>query len=580
VAIVSVLCILLALDVCAAPLEIKEVRWGFDGRVWPGHFNLLSVRLANPAPTPFEGDLVLSELRAVDQQVGAPFIEPVYLAPHSERAVQFVPLVTQEGSWRLRWGRGSGESRELDGPKLGGPARVVLIDAATPGAVASRLKAFPDDLFPTNVVPTESLDAIALDHAPRWEATRREALLAWLRLGGTVHLGLGLNGRFPEFSGELSVLNVAADRARVGAGWVRRHSLPIGEMDESFLAAHGSPERALRPGTKIVVYNVDHAILQQLAALTQPEIAWWLIYALAASYIVVVASGQFLWGRRMDYRLSIVCFLAVVAAYAVAFAVAGRRGAQEKQAAHSLAIARSLGAAQYDVTEWVSAFVTRGKVYKLSHGAPVNFYSAAPQFETVNGQIHNGRDGAFHADMPLYSSRPFVHRAVMRGDDTTLVVAVWEAGATGELRQLSLMPAAGFPKRVARVWARHAERFYEMKLESGRWQLTGKREESGAFFDGKYFEPLNVYRGPRVDKSGPRELWMEQMAPLLIAHALGGAEQLPQVVPPRDISVDHAQVFIFAPAPDGFRLRGDDFHQSGWVLYQQDIFKDGDGTDH
>jgi ABC-type glutathione transport system ATPase component len=117
-----------------------------------------------------------------------------------------------------------------------------------------------------------------------------------------------------------------------------------------------------------------------------------------------------------------------------------------------------------------------------------------------------------------------------------------------------------------------------MKLESGRWQLTGKREESGAFFDGKYFEPLNVYRGPRVDKSGPRELWMEQMAPLLIAHALGGAEQLPQVVPPRDISVDHAQVFIFAPAPDGFRLRGDDFHQSGWVLYQQDIFKDGDGT--
>src|SRR4030095_10041596 len=145
----------------------------------------------------------------------------------------------------------------------------------------------------------------------------------WLRLGGTVHLTLGLNGRFPEFSSELNALNVGVDRARVGAGWGMGHSLSVGEVDESFLAAHGSPERALRPGKKVAVYNFDHAILQQLAAVTQPEISWWLIYALTASYIVVVASGQFLWGRRMDYRLSIVCFLAVVTAYAAAFAVAG-----------------------------------------------------------------------------------------------------------------------------------------------------------------------------------------------------------------------------------------------------------------
>jgi hypothetical protein len=561
-------------------LEVKETRWGFDGRVLPGHFNILSVRIANPASTPFEGDLELSELRSSDEQVGAPLIEPIYLAPNTERAVQFVPLVTQEGTWRLRWGRRGNDSKEFDGAKLAGPARVVLIDPENLGATAARLRTFPDDLFPTSVAATDGLDALVLDHVPRWEATRRQALLGWLRLGGTIHLALGRNGRHPEFSSELDVLNGSAERSRVGAGWVLRHSLSIAEIDETFLAGHGSPERALRSGKQIAIYNFDHALLQQLAAVTQPEITWWLIYALTASYVVVVASGHYLWGRRMDYRLSILCFLGVVTAYAVAFAIAGRRGAQERQAAHSVAFARSLGAAQHDVTEWISAFVTRGKVYKLTHDASANFYSAAPQFETVNGQIHNGREGAFYADMPLYSSRPFVHRAVMRGDDTTLTVVAWEAGATGELKQLALAPAARFPKQVQEVWARHNEQFYTMKLDHGRWELTGKREETTAFFDPQHFKQLNIYNGPRWRETAARDLWMQKIAPVLVSRALGGTEQLQHLVPPRALTPDQAQVFIFARAPEGFQLRGSNFQHYGWVLYQEDVFKDGDGTGH
>ena len=56
--------------VAVAGLEVREVIWGFDGQVVPGHFNLLSVLVANPAGTAFDGNLVLYETRGLATRVG------------------------------------------------------------------------------------------------------------------------------------------------------------------------------------------------------------------------------------------------------------------------------------------------------------------------------------------------------------------------------------------------------------------------------------------------------------------------------------------------------------------------------
>lgn len=552
-------------------LEIKEIRWGFDGRVLPGHFNILSVRIANSASSIFEGELALDEMRGEDH-VGASLVEPLYLGPHSERVIQFVPLVTQEGDWRLHWNRRAEDRKSVDGPRFGGPARVILTEPESfrPNA----LRAFPEDLFPISVAATDGLDAVVLDHVPRWEAMRREALLAWLRLGGTVHVARAANGEHPQFSGELEILNTPAERTRFGSGWILRHDVSAAEIDEAFLAQHGSPERTLRQGQRVMVYNFDNTLLQRLAGLTQPEIAWWLIYLLTVSYILVVGVGQYLWARKVDYRASIFGFLGVVALYAVAFAYAGRRGASESGSVHSVAFAQSLGDDQWDVTQWVSAFVTRGNTYNLTHAAPANFYSVAPQSEEVNGQIHNGRNGLLRVDMPLFSSRPFVHRGVLHGAETNVTVDEWETDDAGMLRNLALRPGPGFPAGIDKMWVRQAEHFYAMSQTGALWKLSGPGKSAETFFDAKDFQELNIYHQPRRIDARERIEWMAKISPLLLAHALGGAEQFQHVIPGRPMAGDQAQLFVFASAPEGFRLQGGDFRkQSGLVIYQQDLFK-------
>ena len=130
----------------------------------------------------------------------------------------------------------------------------------------------------------------------------------------------------------------------------------------------------------------------------------------------MVGPVHYRYGRKIDYRVSIAAFLGTVALFGWLFSVIGRRGYGESQTVHSLAIAHSLGGARHDVTQWISAFATRGDLYTLTHEAPANLY-AAPSMEAINGRILNGKDGRFLADIPLYSSRQFVHRAAMTGDE-------------------------------------------------------------------------------------------------------------------------------------------------------------------
>lgn len=581
----TVLLVVLLTGEAASALEIREKRWGFDGKVRPGRFNILSVLVDHPGGDAFEGHLSLTESRGMEKPVGAPLLQPVYLTAGTRRWVQFHVFVSQPGGeWLLRWGKRPRDLEKIDGAQFGPPTTVLLIDPESPFADSGGVRAFPDDLFPTTVAATDALHALVLDHVPRWEPARREAFLDWLRSGGTVHLLPGADGAYLVFPEALAVLNASAERTHLGAGLIVRHPATRREVTEGYLTGRGYPAPQLKTDVKVLLYNLDTHLLQKLAALTKPEIAWWLIYVLTAGYVLVVGPAHFRWSKRLPYLRSIALLLAVVAGFAGAFALAGRRGANEQQQVHALAIAQSLGNGRYNVSQWISAFVTRGDLYKFTHTAPANLYSAASDFDTVNGALFNGRDGRFEVDVPLFSTRPFVHRAVLQGDRTDVSVADWQLDEGGDaLRSIVLVPGEGFTTRVGLAWLQHRERFYQLKNVGDRWTLDGKGKSASEFFSDTYFAQQNssgnsgvMIFGGGGDDRGPKtpDAWMGGTGPLLMARTLGNIEGLANYVTRAVPPPDQARVFFFTTYPDGFHLQDKRFRsQEGRVLYVQDVFK-------
>jgi hypothetical protein len=509
----------------------------------------------------------------MEKGIGAPIVQPVYLTPGSSRFVQFHPFVEQERQWQVRWGRGGKENLTIDGPKLAGPARVLLCEPESPLLADVRLKIFPDDLFPTTVSATDGLDAVVLDHVPRWESVRREAFLDWVRQGGVVHLLKGSKGEFPEFTAELAALNGTADKSRIGSGTVYRHAAGRDEMTGKFLDEHGSPEREMRQGKNISIYGFDQSSMQGLAALTRPEIAWWFIYLLAAGYVFVIGPGHYIWSKKRDYRVAIAVLIGVVALFGFVFAWAGRRGVGETQRAHSISIAHSLEGNRYDVMQWNNAFVTKGALYRLTHAAPANFYSVGgPSTEqNIAGRVQNGRDGVFEIDLPLYSSQPFMHRAVMQGEPTQVTPVEWKVDANGDLSAFAFKAPEGFPKKIEAIYARHNGRIFQLEPNALLWRTNKPGRPETEFFG----EVTNDYFSRRPFGERPdEEKWMKGKLSSLMARDLGGAEKFPHLIPSRRLGADELQLFIFAGMPDGFRLQGGNFKSElGWVLYVQTVSK-------
>jgi hypothetical protein len=564
---------LLVLTQAALALEIKQTRWGFDGKAMPERFNILSVLVAQePGGKPFDGELVLTETRGTEQAVGAPLVQTLYLTPGTERWVQFVPFVTQEYEWRLRWGRGDKAVAPVPAPKLGPPAAVVLLDLASVFAPNLRLPGFPENLFPTNVAATDALDQVVLDHVPRWDAPRREAFLDWVRRGGLVHVLRGPEG-FPNFDGDLSVLNIppgaGTDALRVGAGRVLRHEIERADFDATVLHKAGYPLREFQKQDNEygnALYRFDQTMLQNLASLTRPQVQWWLLYLLTIAYLLLIGPGHYFWSRKVDWRMALGGFLGLVAAFALAFIIAGHRGSGENQTSHALAIARSLGGTRWDVQEWVSAFATRGDYYKLTHTAPANFYAVPSDGESVSAKAFGGKEGHLEADIPLYSARPFMHRAVMAGPNADIKVVEWKKDS------LVLELPADFPLETRPATARFLSRMTPLTRQGRRltWsEASGTTASSEADFVSSAV--MNEFR--EFDASGGTFKPNVALSPMF-AHFLGNVKALPHPLTSRFLLPDHLQLFIFAETPESFAMKGKGFdHGRGHALYVIDVFR-------
>ena len=558
----------------AQALEVKQVLWGFDGRAVPERINLLSVLVDNPAADPYNGDATVYQGDPTGKRVGSLIAQPLYLAPFASRWVQFYVYVTSDrDDWTLEMAK---RGHRLDPPDLAAPARVYLLDPDAVSVRALDAKSFPEDLFPPSVSATDGLDSVLMDHAPRWEPLRRQAFLDWLRRGGTVHVFAGPDGHYPTFTSELAVLNNdGAPRQRVGAGLVVRHTEEGQRPSEKALAAEGFPPLSLeRPQNRYYMASPEAGRLQTLTRLVQPKHSWPLIYLVLVLYGALVVPVNWLLSRKWrDFRAPLAFFLICVLSATVLLTIIGRRGYGETQKQLSVAVARQLDDGVYDVTHWTNVFMTSGGQYLLAYPGDYGIYSSGQSIETVSAIAVNGVGGRLMADIPLYSSRPFLHRGKMQGPD--LGVRLLDAQAGERLDGLTCSVGPQFPARPVEMWALYKDRFYGLARTGDRLALVGgPGQESKTFLSQKEEDP-NIYSGPSYpaqDAGGKPEEVLPKMLRPLIARCLGGTLEQPYSFSRAAAPDNRIQLFIFAEVSGALAQGPAGGTQTGYVLYHLDLF--------
>ncbi|MCX5662623.1 MAG: hypothetical protein NTW19_23330 [Planctomycetota bacterium] len=445
--------LLLALAPGAAlAIDIEQVHWGFDNKIVRNRFIPLSILIANHDAGTWEGAITLEHRSAVRQ------VMRTSLTPGTRRWVQFFPCMGNDlQDWKVSWNPGSPgvpAERELDAPAEGTGASVLLDAGGVQSGRPSALPRFPETIFPTSVVALDALRSLVTDHAPRWGGPQQQALLDWVRRGGSLHLGEDDQGNLPVFSDELAAFNSPLPVRRIGAGKVVRHDQRASRLTEADLLASG--DLPTLPPTGPVFYgSPDAAINSALRTLTQAHHAWRVIFSLGLLYLLLVGPANWVAARHFnDFRRAIGALLLLVLLFGASFYFIGRRGYGESATTHTLTYARPLDARGYDVTQWSQVFVTRGDTYTLTHDSPHNLYATTLEHETVPGFAQNGMDGRLVTDIPLYSWREFIHRGRMAGPPTFTVERVREApaGATGVL-PTRLRAGPGFPTQPIAVWA-------------------------------------------------------------------------------------------------------------------------------
>ncbi len=547
-----------------AAVEVEEVIWGFDGQVVPYRFNTLSILVSNPTPDPVDVTLRLTRSTAGADRVGANIDEPVFLSPFASRWVQFYPYMASRWDiWTVSWGRAPSQRHELPEPRLGGLARVTLTESDRMRTSVTSLKSLPEQLFPPLVAATENLEAVFLDHAPRWQEARRQAMLDWLYRGGQLFLLRGEDGEFPQFTGQLAVLNAPLDTQPIGAGRVTRVDRPGDEIDSDFVnQLLGEPNDKVNSSED---WEVATNFFGLLRSMTSPHHAWFAIHAMSIIYLALVFPGWYLLSRaRIDYRTTILAFLGVALLFTIAFHVVGRRGYGETTSVNSIALARPVGDGAYDVLQWSNVFVTDGDAYLLKHQGNGHLFSTCQIAEKVNAVIDNGLDGSMIVDIPLFSSRAYLHRSKVQAQPIEFEVEEFEADA--RLDKLVLVAKQPLPQLFGTARVLYRNTLYRMSQDTGKLWLLGPEQPLASV---AALTELPTYWNYNSER--PRAQYHQMHGPLM-ARAVGadlganvGSFQLP---------ADRVCVFLVTPMTEPFMIHHDKLgKQGGQVVYAIDVLK-------
>lgn len=470
-----ILFLLLAAASPALALEVRATLWGFDGKVVPNRFNILSVLVENETARPFDGALAA---RRVDfnRPVGPGIVEPCYLVPFAARWVQFQIFIEQpEETWALSWGDGAKENATIPVARLGPPADVLLEPEERAVGGDSQVRRFPENLFPAGVTATDGLHAVVLDHVPKWETARRNAFMDWVRLGGVVHLARNSFGEYPQFGDDLADLG---KEGRVGLGRVVLHPMRAGEINEQALGAAGFPPAALQTDPQKVKWGGLSAVDEVMRKLTEASKTrhnWLMIFGCAGMYLLLIGPVNWFLGRKMEYRRVLVYFAVIVVGCSVLMLFVGQRGRRGADRIFTITEARPLGGGQYALKQWTTLFATRGADYTVAHRAEMTgCVYAAPGGRTqpAQGIIRNGRGGGAVLDIPINSSRFMAHSARSPGREWAPEISGWGGQYADDVSV-----GGTLPPDILWAYAVANGKWTKLKSDSGKLRGAGGSDE-------------------------------------------------------------------------------------------------------
>ncbi len=496
-----------------------------------------------------------------------------------------------------KWGRTKEQTYDVNQPRLGRPAYVILNEpnALTRDSRNSGLKGMSENLFPPIVTATDGLAGVVLDHNPKWQQPRREAFIDWVHSGGAAHIIKNEEQQYPEFSGAMAELNSPLSARRVGQGMVFRHDVTrtrltkeyvasdirqpktvSDELDEEVVVERGATE-VFDENAEFSTMNLDDSLLATLKQMTQPDFNWVLIYFMSFVYLLMIFPGGYLLGRkRIDYRIMIASLLGTIARVSVGISIGGARGYDESTTVNTVAIARPLPDGYYNISTWTNAFVTSGGDYLIQQRGQGLLYSTCQSYEGVAGFISEDPAARFFAvDIPPYSARPFTSRVKAPGKPLAYKVVSFSGKQVLEKFAVSL--SAEFENSMKDAYVIYDNRAYQLSRKQGEWVADLNGDPLISLLNISDFDMygnqflISPFADGNEDKTV--EQLYEAMIPALLAKGLKLTDN--ESVKKFRVPTDRARLFLLTQLPPEFSLETESLgKQNGLVLYCLDVFKE------
>lgn len=568
--------------------DLVETQWGFDGKVIPYQINPVFFLVQNNSPQDEDVVLQLSKTRGPGQ-FGARQVQEVYLSAGAERWVAFyVYLENSNGSVILTDGKQQKDTVQIPNQQAETKrSRVLLVDSSDQfRRTKATLPRFDEMLFPPSVTGTDSLEAVYLDHTPRWRQERRAAFWNWIKKGGRVHLLKGRDGEYPSFSNELSSLNASFDYQHIGAGSVFKHELTekdlnktniekIDSVETAFLQAKVAtqPDSSQQGYSSYGYYHISYTenITRKMKELVNPHHNWTVIYSASFLYLLLVFPGGYLVSRwKKNYWYTYGVLLTGVVCFSLLFNLIGSRGYGESTQINTVALAQVLSDEEVDLTQYSNAFVTSGDYYRLEYEGSGQVYSTAQERERVNGIIHNGADAYFEVDIPPFSSRPFILRRQV--DHSAPQFEITRYNETEGLASLVISASESVEFQPGNIWAIQGNSITSMKGNENNQFKSGKlgslRKILENINNSQYGFRPSYYEDEESQVSAKR-LYRESFNNLMLSSLnIVSQEDLEQ----KKIPEDRIYLFVAQPFPESLNAVNSTFaQQTGQILYAYEL---------
>ena len=553
-------------------LNIIETRWGFDGQIVKESFNQVAVLVGNDSDTAFDGSVSLldSTLSIIS---GIRYVEEIYLAPHALKWIVFSPYISSHGisnKFTLIWGRDKKDTFVLPSPSEGLPS-VVFFSHQKSIYVKLGLHSFPEYLFPASPSLTNGLDAAVIATSPFFSPYQAEALKDWLSAGGLLYIIHGDDGRFPVFPENLDILNRDENEFTIGAGKVKRLAVTADKINGEFLKNNGyvPPTQEKVENNSSQYGNHGDTIFKFTQTRIRLKHNWIHIYILIIIYLVLIVGVNLMIGKKSkNWKTPIVFFLLNVALFSLIFAFMGARGYGEKNSIHDMGYARNLGGGKFDVTQWMNVFATRGAYYNITNKGDLRYY-ANPEVADSPSQdiIHNGKNGFYRADIPLFSSVNILHRGKMPCENSDIAVDTFKT-ENGNVSELKFSISQKFPGKIHTAWALHKNKIIKMEMTNSDEKYTFKNGQVQTIEElmSKWSQEWG-YSYYKFNNDDSVKLAGEAIAPLLISRIRGG-QGLGDYIKTRAADSERLELLVLADTPESFQSTAPEFQTKlGYTLF-------------